>query len=299
MKICQDLHNDDWWPGMKQSVACLNDLKHSTLLLPLLPPTPSPIDHHPPACRHLLLSPPTDAGSSYLRLTPTPPTSGLRPTPLPSSSASLRPTPTPSSDFVIVLNWVLHKYIMLVRWLSMVALERELELAVMYGLLSSLAFNNVKCLCSMRVVDQIIDNKGNGHCLLRLLRLTSTTQTPTTMLSLLLKKYDRENHYFEINGHHLNVTEDILYLTGLPIDGKAVISSTSRDKEAFESVFTSLDRNEKVTVPTLKKIVETQSKEHKERVIALLLIVIVCFVTLVCDDYIVHNYLVQFVLSTS
>ncbi|KAJ0755529.1 putative aminotransferase-like, plant mobile domain-containing protein [Helianthus annuus] len=147
-----------------------------------------------------------------------------------------------------------------------------------------------------RVVDQIIDNKGDGHCLLRLLRLTSTTQTPTTLLSLLLKKYDRENHYFEINGHHLNVTlEDILYLTGLPIDGKAVISSTSRDKEAFERVFTSFDRNEKVTVPTLKKIVETQSKEDKERLIALLLIVIVCFVTPVCDDYIVHNYLVQFV----
>ncbi|GKE58246.1 hypothetical protein Tco_1497431 [Tanacetum coccineum] len=147
-----------------------------------------------------------------------------------------------------------------------------------------------------RVVDQIIDSKGDGHCLLRLLRLTSTTQTPTTLLSSLLEKYDSKNHYFKINGHHLNVTlEDILYLTGLPIDGKAVISSTSRDKEAFERVFTSLDRNEKVIVPTLKKIVETQSKEHKERLIALLLIVNVCFVTPVCDDYIVHNYLVQFV----
>ena len=146
-----------------------------------------------------------------------------------------------------------------------------------------------------RVVDQIIDSKGDGHCLLRLLRLTSTTQTPTTLLSSLLKKYDRENHYFKINGHHLNVTlEDILYLTGLPIDGKAVISSTSRDKEAFERVFTSLD-TKTVNLPTLKSIVINESKANKERLTALLLIVIVCFVTPVQDDYIVHNYLVQFV----
>ena len=145
------------------------------------------------------------------------------------------------------------------------------------------------------VVDQIIESKGNGHCLLRLLKLTNTTQTPTQLLSLLLEKYDRKNHYFNINGHHLNVTlEDILYLTGLPIDGKAVISSTSRDKEAFERVFTSLE-NEKVTTRILMKIAENQNKENNERLIALLLLVIFCFVMPVCDDYVVHNYLVQFV----
>ncbi|KAL1823809.1 hypothetical protein ACET3Z_010587 [Daucus carota] len=52
------------------------------------------------------------------------------------------------------------------------------------------------------------------------------------------KYYDPDTHTFDISGHVLGVTlEDVLYLTGLPIQGKPLIYEKSLDEDAFMRVF--------------------------------------------------------------
>lgn len=145
-------------------------------------------------------------------------------------------------------------------------------------------------------VDLIIDNHEPGFSLLRLLRLDiNNIQTPGRLLQALVDRYDLDKHYFIINDNVLNITlEDVLYITGLPIDGKAVISETSRDKDAFTRAFGILPEC-KVYTRTLECVALDQSRPKEQRLQALLLLVIVCFVSPVCEDYVVHGHLVQFV----
>ncbi|WOG92546.1 hypothetical protein DCAR_0311817 [Daucus carota subsp. sativus] len=56
--------------------------------------------------------------------------------------------------------------------------------------------------------------------------------------TVLDKYYDPDTHTFDISGHVLGVTlEDVLYLTGLPIQGKPLIYEKSLDEDAFMRVF--------------------------------------------------------------
>ncbi|KAI3511620.1 hypothetical protein L1887_18776 [Cichorium endivia] len=99
-------------------------------------------------------------------------------------------------------------------------------------------------------VEEIINVNGSGFYLLRMLRLTKHgIQTPGGLLEALVDTYDMDGHYFKINDHVLNITlEDVLYITGLPIDGREVIIPKTRDDNAFTRVFTDLQTDKMTTI---------------------------------------------------
>ncbi|KAI7747236.1 hypothetical protein M8C21_002028, partial [Ambrosia artemisiifolia] len=145
-------------------------------------------------------------------------------------------------------------------------------------------------------IDDIIENNGPASCLLRLLKLPETTDFLTPMFSALLDTYDVDNHYFDINGNHLNITlEDVLFVTGLPINGKALISNVSRDRHAFNRVFNYPIGTYRVAIGTLREIGSDTNKSNKERLVAVLLIVVACFILPSYDNHCMQCCYVQFV----
>ncbi|KAL1535808.1 SNF2 domain-containing protein CLASSY 3-like [Salvia divinorum] len=139
-----------------------------------------------------------------------------------------------------------------------------------------------------------LDASSDVSSLIRLLRVPKANIL-RPLLEALLGKYDCEKHVFAFGHCHLNVTlEDVLFLTGLPIWGKPVISSNSRDEHAFTRVFgEQLKRIQ--SMEQLRAIAVDVTKDHRKRKIAILLIIIACFIVPSSDGQRIDTTYVQFV----
>ncbi|WOG92544.1 hypothetical protein DCAR_0311814 [Daucus carota subsp. sativus] len=94
------------------------------------------------------------------------------------------------------------------------------------------------------------------------------------------KYYDPDTHTFDISGHVLGVTlKDVLYLTGLPIQGKPLIYEKSLDEDAFMRVFGEEFKDRKtLTFDEVKNIARDGRRLFNVRKIAVLLIMCEYFI---------------------
>lgn len=94
------------------------------------------------------------------------------------------------------------------------------------------------------------------------------------------KYYDPDTHTFDISGHVLGVTlEDVLYLTGLPIQGKPLIYEKSLDEDAFMRVFgEEFKDRQTLTFDEVKNIARDGRRLFNVRKIAVLLIMCEYFI---------------------
>lgn len=143
-------------------------------------------------------------------------------------------------------------------------------------------------------LDDVFKAELEGNCLFKLLKLPSS-QHLSPLLGVLLKFYDSQQHVFNFGAHQLGITlEDVLYLTGLPIRGKPVICSDSRDIMAFTRVF-GLSGEKRVSLKKLKEIAVDQNQDLRRRKIGVLLILISCFITPSHDGQRICATYIQFV----
>lgn len=88
------------------------------------------------------------------------------------------------------------------------------------------------------LINNRVDNNGDGISLLRLLRLIPNQQVEisTFLLEEFMTLYEQiENDFcFHVCGQNMNVTlEDVLFLTHLPIIGRPIVPTNNRDPDAF------------------------------------------------------------------
>lgn len=134
-----------------------------------------------------------------------------------------------------------------------------------------------------KTIDNRINNKDRGHSLLRLLRLVPEIKVefPTHLLSAFMRYYRHEDGSFEVSGQRMNVTlEDILYLTNLPIVGRAVVPDNNRDNKAFQRVFSTYEGKQQITLEELKGLCTDTNITDDERIKATLLMIVTCLITL-------------------
>lgn len=139
-----------------------------------------------------------------------------------------------------------------------------------------------------------LDASSDASSLISLLRVPKAFIL-RPLLRALLEHYSSEKHVFVFGHCHLNVTlEDVLYLTGLPIWGQPVINSNSRDEHAFTRVFGE-HKNRTVSMEQLRGIAKDVTNDYRKRKIAVLLIIISCFIVPPSSGRQIDTTYVQFV----
>ncbi|KAK1391332.1 hypothetical protein POM88_010388 [Heracleum sosnowskyi] len=122
-----------------------------------------------------------------------------------------------------------------------------------------------------------LNESEDSRCLLNLLRFPAADLMPC-LVSYFLKFYDKKDNVFDFNGIKLCISlEDVLFLTGLPIDGEAVISSESRDRDGFNRVF-QLPSEKTKSNKVLRSIAKNVSLDDDTRKKVVLLLTITCFI---------------------
>ncbi|KAL8144945.1 hypothetical protein AgCh_003236 [Apium graveolens] len=122
-----------------------------------------------------------------------------------------------------------------------------------------------------------LNESEDSRCLLNLLRFPAAYLMPC-LVSYFLKFYDKKDNVFDFNGIKLYISlEDVLFLTGLPIDGEAVISSESRDRDGFNRVF-QIPSEKTKSNKVLRSISKNVSLDDDTRKKAVLLLTITCFI---------------------
>lgn len=143
------------------------------------------------------------------------------------------------------------------------------------------------------------DKKQN--CLLRLFNLID--DAPDMITSFMNSVLDRELQYyepgtqvFEFGEYSMGLTlEDVLFITGLPIQGKPVLFAKSSDNKAFFRVF---QKYENMTTVPATKIVDIccdMNETYKTRKIALFLVMLFAFIAPDNDKHEIDSVSVQFV----
>ncbi|CAJ2636748.1 unnamed protein product [Trifolium pratense] len=135
----------------------------------------------------------------------------------------------------------------------------------------------------------IIRDNGRGSSLLRLLKLVSddNVEFPTPLLMQFMRFYSVDHKsnptYYSFNvrgGQRMNVTlQDVLYLTSLPIIGRAVVPNDSRDNNAFHRVFSVHEDRKLITLDELQSLCTDLSRNEEERIKAVLLMIVTCLIT--------------------
>lgn len=121
----------------------------------------------------------------------------------------------------------------------------------------------------------------NPNSLFRLLKFKRADLLAELVCSCVKHHYDHTKHVFSFSGIEIGVTlEDILYLTGLSIQGEPVIYKKSVDRKAFERVFGEGFRDKKkLRYEEVKAIAVSADQDYRVRKIAVLLIICDCFIT--------------------
>ncbi|KAL3633814.1 hypothetical protein CASFOL_022576 [Castilleja foliolosa] len=104
------------------------------------------------------------------------------------------------------------------------------------------------------------------------------------LMDILLSFFVVEEHVFIFGKYKLGITlEDILFLTGLPIYGRPVISTfeKSRDLDAFSRVLgLETEKGKGVSTSVLISYIQDRKKDNTKRTIALILVLLIhCFIT--------------------
>lgn len=132
------------------------------------------------------------------------------------------------------------------------------------------------------LINNRIDNNGDGSSLLRLLRLIPNrrVEISTYLLQEFMTLYEhRENDfYFQVCGQQcMNVTlEDVLLLTHLPIIGRPIVPIDNRDRDAFNRFFS--ENSSLLSLVTLRNICCDTNRNDDERIKAVLLMIVTCLI---------------------
>lgn len=114
----------------------------------------------------------------------------------------------------------------------------------------------------------------------------------TPLIESLLNKYDHELNVFKVKGKILSITlEDILYLTHLPIDGKPVLCKLSPSEVSSKEVFGDKKAN---TITDLEKIAFDKENDERQRKVAVLKMIIGCFIMPSYNGYEISSTYVDF-----
>lgn len=123
-----------------------------------------------------------------------------------------------------------------------------------------------------------LDDSRDSKCLLNLLRIPGADLL-TSVVRYVIRFFDIEDHVFRINGNVLCITlEDVLYLTGLPIQGTPVISDNNRDPLGYLRVFQLPETQKTPLLSTLKGIAKDVNRDYDTRKRAVLLLIVRCFI---------------------
>lgn len=106
----------------------------------------------------------------------------------------------------------------------------------------------------------------------------------------------QENYYcFHVCGQNMNVTlEDILFLTNLPITGRALISESNKDPMTFNRVF-SLPATHKLKLTVLNFFCCDINKNDDDRIKVVLLMIVSCLIIPCGDEQNWKTTYVQFI----
>ncbi|KAL8536685.1 hypothetical protein ACS0TY_012032 [Phlomoides rotata] len=139
----------------------------------------------------------------------------------------------------------------------------------------------------------VLAQETSSICLLKLLTLPSS-ELLTQVNDILFQYFDHDEENFNFGGNRLGITlEDVLCLTGLPITGKELICTNTRDTTAFCRVF-DLAKNKRYTLHTIKCIAIDPNRGREQRIKAVLLSLIHCFIVPTNNGYVETTY-VQFI----
>ncbi|WJX37773.1 hypothetical protein P8452_25504 [Trifolium repens] len=129
--------------------------------------------------------------------------------------------------------------------------------------------------------------------LFRLLQVDSSDLLSPLVLEL-LKYYNCDLNTFIFNGHSFAITlEDILYITGLPIQGIPIMDA-SKDNNAFSIFDTKICRSS-YPVSKLKDRAKDTRVDPITRMKAALLVLIACFVIPTGDNHRINRNFVKYV----
>ncbi|QCD81552.1 Aminotransferase-like [Vigna unguiculata] len=146
-------------------------------------------------------------------------------------------------------------------------------------------------------ITESISSNGPVSCLFRLLMVVRKgNPLPTCLCQILLEKYQIKveclDFFFLVNDICMNIMlEDVLFLTGLPIDGKPIIPAFSRDEDAF-SIFESNAKT--LSLGELKRIACGQGPQN-HKIYVVLLFIINCIIVPSGDGHLCHPTYVQFI----
>lgn len=163
------------------------------------------------------------------------------------------------------------------------------------------------------IVDEAIDSNRDGSCLLRLLKIAEGIEEKNLnslngVIQVALDHFEIIDDIIDAYGFVfgndivMNPTlEDVLFLTGLPISGEALIPNYSRDPDAFRRVFgDEVVNNLGLTGTTcplnkLDLIANDGTLDRERRLIAVLLKIIHCVIIPSHDGHSCKCTYVQFV----
>ncbi|CAJ2675442.1 unnamed protein product [Trifolium pratense] len=132
------------------------------------------------------------------------------------------------------------------------------------------------------LINNRIDNNGDGSSLLTLLRLIpgKRVEISTFLLQEFMTLYEHTENdfYFRVCGQqHMNVTlEDVLFLTNLPIIGRPIVPTDNRDQDAFYRLFS--ERTSLLSLVKLRNICCDTNRNSDERIKAVLLMIVTCLI---------------------
>ncbi|KAK1381696.1 hypothetical protein POM88_019431 [Heracleum sosnowskyi] len=122
-----------------------------------------------------------------------------------------------------------------------------------------------------------LDDSQDSRCLLNLLKIPATNLL-TPVVQYLLKFYKKNDNVFSINNQVLSISlEDVLYITGLPIQGRPIIDDKNRDPNGFDRVF-QIPNKRNLSISVLIEIAKNENETNDRRKRAILLIIVRCFI---------------------
>lgn len=144
-----------------------------------------------------------------------------------------------------------------------------------------------------------LDNSNDSRCLLNILKIPGT-DILTSVVEYVLRFYDIEHNIFNINGNILCITlEDVLYLTGLPIQGDPVISNKNRDLDGFQRVFQLSETPKTPLITAILNIAKDVNRDYDTRKRAVLLLIVRLFIAPICGGHRVSPTFIQFIENLS
>ncbi|KAK1381699.1 hypothetical protein POM88_019435 [Heracleum sosnowskyi] len=122
-----------------------------------------------------------------------------------------------------------------------------------------------------------LDDSQDSRCLLNLLKIPATNLL-TPVVQYILKFYKKNDNVFSINNQVLSISlEDVLYITGLPIQGRPIIDDKNRDPNGFDRVF-QIPNKRNLSISVLIEIAKNENETNDRRKRAILLIIVRCFI---------------------